>query len=47
MVGREGEIWFESPLPPGWILQPPKTDTDIDGVVIISAIVQIRMAENL
>lgn len=35
IIGREGEIWFESQLPSGWVLQPPKTDVGIDGVVVI------------
>ncbi|GAX60388.1 hypothetical protein SCALIN_C10_0148 [Candidatus Scalindua japonica] len=35
IIGREGEIWFESQLPSGWVLQPPKTDVGVDGVVVI------------
>lgn len=35
IIGREGEIWFESQLPSGWLLQPPKTDVGVDGVVVI------------
>ena len=35
IIGREGEIWFESQLPSGWVLQPPKMDVGVDGVVVI------------
>jgi len=35
IIGREGEIWFESQLPSGWVLQPPKSDVGVDGVVVI------------
>lgn len=35
IVGDQGENWFISQLPPGWILQPPKRDVGVDGVVVI------------
>ncbi len=38
IIGREGETWFESQLPSGWLLQPPKTDVGVDGVVVICEI---------
>src|SRR5437867_3498560 len=34
-VGRQGERWFEGLLPSTWILQPPKDDVGVDGVVVI------------
>ncbi len=34
-VGRQGERWFEGLLPPTWILQPPKDDVGVDGIVVI------------
>lgn len=34
-VGRQGERWFEGLLPSSWILQPPKDDVGVDGIVVI------------
>lgn len=36
LIGREGERWFQSRLPSGWILQKPTEDIGLDGVVVIS-----------
>lgn len=33
---KQGENWFLSQLPPNWILQPSKTDSEVDGVIVIS-----------
>lgn len=35
ITGDQGENWFVSQLPPGWILQPPKRDVGVDGVIVI------------
>lgn len=35
IIGDEGENWFVSQLPQGWLLQPPKRDVGVDGVVVI------------
>lgn len=35
ITGDQGENWFASQLPPGWILQPPKRDVGVDGVIVI------------
>lgn len=35
IIGDEGETWFVSQLPPGWLLQPPKRDVGVDGVIVI------------
>lgn len=35
ITGDKGENWFATQLPPGWILQPPKRDVGVDGVVVI------------
>lgn len=36
LTGREGERWFQSQLPNGWVLQRPTEDIGLDGVVVIS-----------
>lgn len=35
VLGREGERWFQSVLPPQWIFQRPSEDFGIDGTVAI------------
>ncbi|MGB8952606.1 MAG: DUF4365 domain-containing protein [Candidatus Aminicenantales bacterium] len=34
-VGDQGEFWFASQLPVGWIWQPPRRDVGKDGLVVI------------
>jgi hypothetical protein len=34
IVGRAGERWFESALPPEWIFERPREDIGLDGTVI-------------
>ncbi len=36
IVGYEGERWFRSVLPRGWILQRPETDVGVDFLVVVS-----------
>ena len=35
VIGREGERWFASMLPPEWVLQRPSEDFGIDAVVAV------------
>lgn len=35
IVGREGERWFESVLPPEWSIQRPFDDFGLDGIVAV------------
>jgi hypothetical protein len=35
ITGDAGENWFVSQLPEAWLLQPPKRDVGVDGVVVI------------
>lgn len=35
ITGDQGENWFATQLPPGWVLQPPKRDVGVDGVIVI------------
>lgn len=35
IVGREGERWFESNLPPEWSIQRPIDDFGLDGIVAV------------
>lgn len=35
VLGREGERWFQSILPPEWVFQRPSEDFGIDGTVAI------------
>ena len=35
IIGREGERWFDSVLPPEWSIQKPLDDFGIDGIVAV------------
>ena len=35
VIGREGERWFHSVLPPEWSIQKPLDDFGIDGIVAV------------
>jgi hypothetical protein len=35
IIGREGERWFESVLPPEWSIQRPLDDFGLDGIVAV------------
>jgi hypothetical protein len=35
-TGRHGERWLVSQLPTNWIIQPPKEDVGVDGVIVIA-----------
>lgn len=35
IVGREGERWFESVLPPEWSIQRPIDDFGLDGIIAV------------
>ena len=56
IIGDLGELWFQSQLPEGWLLQKPTKDVGIDGVVVICERgklngkefrVQVKASENL
>ena len=34
-VGDQGELWFASQLPRGWVWQPPRRDVGKDGLIVI------------
>jgi len=44
-IGRMGERWFVSQLPPNWIFQPPLDDVGVDGVVVICEAGSLNGAE--
>jgi len=35
IIGRKGERWFQSQLPPDWIFQTPSEDIGVDGTIVI------------
>ena len=34
-IGDQGELWFASQLPRGWVWQPPRRDVGKDGMIVI------------
>ena len=34
-IGDQGELWFASQLPRGWVWQPPRRDVGKDGLIVI------------
>jgi hypothetical protein len=34
-LGDQGELWFATALPPGWVWQPPRRDFGKDGLIVI------------